>query len=150
VNVMGESLGFSLPMDFNKLFSLQPFAAREAFAPVRSHLPRELTLNTSSTTVDPLNAEILRSVTKLGNTVLTNKAVAELNSLKHRKKAAGFLLPGVFKQALEVLAGHRYGVMQWRFVIDLFDKGVLRKIVLEEEEEGEEESSSEEEGTDSE
>jgi rapamycin-insensitive companion of mTOR len=53
----------------------------------------------------------------------------------------------VFKQVLEVLSGHKYKLMACRFVFDLFDRGVLRKLVLEEEdEESESESQSEGDG----
>lgn len=131
VNVMGESLGYSLPLNFNKLFSLRSFGVQQPAAVLQRQRTRS-NLTTSSAPADQPNADILASVTKLGNTVLTNKAVAELNALKHKRKVPGFHSPVVFKRALEVLSEHRYGVQQWRFVIDLFEKGVLRKIVLEE------------------
>lgn len=131
VNVMGESLGYVLPLDFDKLFSLQPFQERDDHNRKGSviHLRRD-----SITDVDPMNAGILNSITKLGNTVLTNKALAELGAFKHRK-APGFHSPALFRKVMKLLAGHGYGIQQWRFVIDLFDKEVLRKIVLEEDEE---------------
>ncbi|KAF2165641.1 hypothetical protein M409DRAFT_67035 [Zasmidium cellare ATCC 36951] len=128
VNVMGESLGYVLPLQFEKLFSLQPFNSenrpnsaliRNRPGPVRDE--------------DPQNQQILASITKLGNTVLINKALTELNSLKHTKKAAGFQSVALFRKVMVLLASHAYGVQQWRFVVDLFDKSVLRKIVLEEE-----------------
>jgi rapamycin-insensitive companion of mTOR len=56
---------------------------------------------------------------------------------------AGLRSPVVFKQVLEVLSGHKYKLMACRFVFDLFDRGVLRKLVLEEEEEDESEGESE-------
>lgn len=149
VNVQGESLGYSLPLDFGKLFAtLKPFPADD---PTLSHtiLQRArtrsdrqqvqqpaLSVATNSAATHPLNAEILAAIVKLGNSVLVNKAAGELNALKHRKKAPGFTSVVVFKRALELLSQHRYGVQQWRFVIDLFDKQVLRKTVLEEGDEG--------------
>jgi rapamycin-insensitive companion of mTOR len=156
VNVLGESLGYSLPLNFNKLFSLQPFANLGNHAPIGSgpmttrartrtrsnqQQPKVLALTTDPRATDPANTAILASIAKLGNSVLTNKAVGELNALKHRKKAPGFASDFVFKRALDVLSGHRFGVQQWRFVIDLFEKGVLRKIVLEEDESGSDSSS---------
>lgn len=129
-NVMGESLGYVLPLDFSKLFSLTPFlsSARNNRTSVLSSRPGAIT------DADPTNAGILSSITKLGNTVLTNKALAELSSYKH-KKPPGFRSPGLFRKVMTLLASHGYGIPQWRFVIDLFDKEVLRKIVLEEEDE---------------
>jgi rapamycin-insensitive companion of mTOR len=157
VNVLGESLGYSLPLNFNKLFSLQPFANAGTHATIGSTIaktrtrtrtrsnnqqqPKPLALTTDPRATDPANTAILASIAKLGNSVLTNKAVGELNALKHRKKAPGFASDVVFKRALDVLSGHRFGVQQWRFVIDLFEKGVLRKIVLEEDDSGSESSS---------
>lgn len=149
VNVLGESLGYSLPLNFDKLFSLQPFASTATTKPAsistgltrartrtrsNQQQPKPLVLATDSRATDPANAAILAAIVKLGNSVLTNKAVGELNALKHRKKAPGFASEAVFRRALDVLSGHRFGVQQWRFVIDLFEKGVLRRIVLEEDE----------------
>lgn len=125
VNIMGESLGYTLPLDFNKLFSLKPFTDRASAIPQPSR-------PTAATDEDPTNAGILASITKLGNTVLTNKALAELGAFKH-KKAPGFQSTTLFKKVMVLLASHGYGVQQWRFVVDLFDKKLLRRIVLEEE-----------------
>lgn len=163
VNVLGESLGYSLPLNFNKLFSLKPFSSAGSIGATAmststiatttrprtrtrsNQQPKPLALATDSRATDPANTAILASIAKLGNSVLTNKAVGELNALKHRKKAPGFASDAVFKRALDVLSGHRFGVQQWRFVIDLFEKGVLRKIVLEEDDSESAESSSEDE-----
>lgn len=138
VNVMGESLGYVLPLDFEKLFSLQPFAStnRPNSALIRDR-PGPVTDD------DPQNQQVLDSITKLGNTVLMNKALTELNSLKH-KKVPGFQSPNLFRKVMVLLASHTYGIPQYRFVIDLFDKGVLRKIVLEEDEDSEETGSEQE------
>lgn len=127
VNVMGESLGYVLPLDFDKLFSLQPFAtASQPNATMTRSRPGAVTDS------DEGNMAILNSITKLGNTVLTNKAIGELNSFKH-KKVPGFQQPTLFRKVMVLLASHQYRIPQYRFVIDLFDKTVLRKIVLEEE-----------------
>ena len=127
VNIMGESLGYVLPLDFNKLFSLESFTS-----PARNRQPSVIRARPGPVTDDdPMNAGILSSITKLGNTVLTNKALAELSAFKHRK-APGFRSPLLFRKVMTLLASHGYGIPQWRFVIDLFDKEVLRKIVLEE------------------
>lgn len=127
VNVMGESLGYVLPLDFDKLFSLKPFAS--AFKPNAAMIRSRPGAIVDS---DEGNMAILNSITKLGNTVLTNKAIGELNSFKH-KKVPGFQQPMLFRKVMVLLASHQYRIPQYRFVIDLFDKTVLRKIVLEEE-----------------
>lgn len=134
VNTTGESLGYALPTDFNKLFALERFTpdASRTSSTGRGY-PRAVTDD------DPTNAGILNSITKLGNTVLTNKALAELSAFKHQK-APGFRSPALFRKVMVLLASHWYGIQQWRFVIDLFDKEVLRRIVLEDDEEEDEDS----------
>lgn len=82
-----------------------------------------------------MNNDILKAIIKLGNTVLSNKAAADLNNLKHHRKAPGFQSPELFHKAMQILSGHHYRLLAHRFVIDLFEKGVLRKIVLEESDE---------------
>lgn len=77
-----------------------------------------------------MNNDILKAIIKLGNTVLSNKAAADLSSLKHRK-APGFQSPALFHKAMRILSSHHYRLPACRFVIDLFEKGVMRKIVLE-------------------
>lgn len=138
VNVMGESLGYVLPLDFDKLFSLQPFSA--ALKPNTAMIGSRPGAITDD---NPGNMAILSSITKLGNTVLTNKAIGELNSFKH-KKVPGFHQPMLFRKVMVLLASHQYRIPQYRFVIDLFDKTVLRKIVLEEEDDEDDRDESDE------
>lgn len=138
VNVMGESLGYVLPLDFDKLFSIQP--------PDTSSNITSADRPAVVTDPDPSNQEILDSVTKLGNTVLTNKALTELNCFKH-KKVAGFGSPMLFRRVMVLMASHAYRIPQYRFVFDLFDKGVLRKIVLEEEEDDDDDTNDSSDGS---
>ncbi|THX45207.1 hypothetical protein D6D11_07557 [Aureobasidium pullulans] len=67
---------------------------------------------TIPTTTSPQNAEIIKSVIKLGNTVLSNKAAADLNSFK-QKKAPGLRSPQLFQKVLVVLSSHRYRLPAW-------------------------------------
>ncbi|KAI7190457.1 hypothetical protein KC363_g4384 [Hortaea werneckii] len=127
VNVMGESLGYVLPLEFNKLFALGGESAQNKPS---STLIRSRKGSISDD--DPTSAGILASIVKLGNTVLTNKALSELNGYRN-KKAPGFQKPALFRKAMGVMASHAYRIPQYRFVIDLFDKSVLRKIVIEDE-----------------
>jgi len=130
MNTMGESLGYVLPLDFNKLFDLK-HSSTSVGEDIQHRLPPR-SRRGSIDDIDPMNKAILDSIVKLGNTVLTNKAVAELNSYK-AKKAPGFQKSALFRKAMVLLASHAYRIPQYRFVIDLFDKTVLRKIVLEDE-----------------
>ena len=134
-NVMGESLGYLLPLDFNGLFALRSPSSNE-----RMHESMTIRSRRGSVSdVDPTNTAILNSIVKLGNTVLTNKALAELHGFKARK-AEGFQSPVLFRKAMVLLASHAYRIPQYRFVIDLWDKSVLRRIVLEDDESGDEDS----------
>ncbi|KAK1061427.1 hypothetical protein LTR74_011054 [Friedmanniomyces endolithicus] len=136
-NVMGESLGYVLPLDFNKLFALQPASAGVASGK-RDTTTTTMTVRSRRgslvTDADATNTAILNAIVKLGNTVLTNKALAELNGYR-AKKAPGFQKPALFRKAMGLLASHAYRVPQYRFVIDMFDKRVLASIVLEDDEE---------------
>lgn len=49
------------------------------------------------------------------------------------KKPPGFQDAGLFRKALAVLEAHHYRLPVRRFIIDLFDKNILRRIVLEDE-----------------
>lgn len=85
----------------------------------------------TETDADPQNNDILKAVVKLGNTVLSNKAAADLNALKV-KKAPGLRSPELFRKVMNIFAQHHYRLPACRFVLDLFDKSVMRKLVLEE------------------
>ena len=99
--------------------------------------------STASTTddADPITTKILKLVTDLGNTVLAKKAASELNAIK-TKKTQHFSSPVLFRRVMMILEQHRFHLPVCRFVLDLFDRGVLRRVVLEESEEDEEEESS--------
>lgn len=62
------------------------------------------------------------------------------NSIK-AKKATGFTKPAIFLKVMQILEAHHFRLPACRFVLDLFDKRVLRQIVLEEEEEDESDES---------
>ncbi|EON65297.1 hypothetical protein W97_04535 [Coniosporium apollinis CBS 100218] len=132
-NEMGESVGYCVPLDLRKLFA--PWTASTA---------RPDTVNPATapkpkiTDRDPLNARILKLVTDLGNTVLAKRAVADLQNIKARK-APGFQKPSLFHKVMAILESHHFRLPVCRFVIDLFDKSVLRQIVLEIENDSDEE-----------
>lgn len=156
VNMLGESLGYCLPLDFTKLFNVSlsslppkpPHLTRKqvrhwgppdtndslSLGPRQPHLPDP----------NPQNNDIIKAVIKLGNTVLSNKAAADLNALKF-KKAPGLRSPALFQKVMRVLAQHHYRLPACRFVLDLFDKSVMRRLVLEEEDEDDEDDEDDEE-----
>jgi rapamycin-insensitive companion of mTOR len=76
----------------------------------------------------------------LSNTVLKNKAMSELMHLK-TKKAPGFRQASLFKKIMMILECHQFRLGMRRFAIDLFDRSVMRQIVLDEESSEENEES---------
>ncbi|KAF4306455.1 HR1 repeat rho-binding protein [Botryosphaeria dothidea] len=128
-NIMGESLGFCIPMDFKKLFSIKPWTASSV---TMEGLRASAGAKNKITDSDPINARILKLVTDLGNTVLAKRAANDLHGIK-AKKAPGFQKTTMFHKVMAILELHHFRLPVCRFVIDLFDKNVLRQIVLEEE-----------------
>lgn len=61
------------------------------------------------------------------------------------RKVPGLRKPTLFHKVMTVLGSHHYRLPACRFVIDLFDKGVMRKIVLEESDSESEDSAEEDE-----
>ncbi|KAF2432788.1 hypothetical protein EJ08DRAFT_114027 [Tothia fuscella] len=135
VNMRGESLGFCIPLNFQSLFSIKPWTG----AGIRGAQRQETVIRRTESRVaaevaeDPIKARILKSVSDLGNTVLAKKAASDLHSIK-AKNPARFTKPELFLKVMAVLESHHFRLPVCRFVIDLFDKRVMRQIVLEEEE----------------
>lgn len=97
---------------------------------------------------DPLNAQILRFVVDLGNTVLTKRAAGDLyrlvetSSLENdglwtysiKSKAPDrFRSTLLFEKVMRVLESHSFRLPVRRFVMELFDKNIMRHVVLDEE-----------------
>jgi hypothetical protein len=91
VNDHGEALGFCLPLDFRKLFSVCRFSLRCSISDrlqIKPWTSRPDDIRWRSrdevkiavTDRDPLNARILKLVTDLGNTVLAKKAANDLQA----------------------------------------------------------------------
>lgn len=162
---MGNSLGFCIPNDLTKLFSLLPWKLKSVASislpltqrtsleppprrPARPPLePSELPPLLSE---EAVNQRILDLVVDLGNMVLYKKAITELQKIRALKPAA-FRSKIFFKQVMGSMEWNHYRLGVRRMVIDLFDKNVMRQIVFDEgssddetdsseEEEGEEES----------
>jgi rapamycin-insensitive companion of mTOR len=159
---MGSSLGFCIPSDLVKLFSLSPWTAvnttsitlldtqRTSQDPPAAH-PHKMMLEPSEmppiVTEADLNQRILDLIVDLGNMILYKKAVMELQKLRQRKPAA-FQSKRFFKEVLALMEWNHYRLGVRRMVIDLFDKNVMRQIVFDDDDETE--SSSEEDDEDDE
>ena len=119
---LGRSLGYCLPPTLEMLLSMDPPAS--STAPTLDRLK-------TSTDDDPLIARILSAVTNLCNTVLTKKAASELLGIKAKCPASFTSIP-LFRKVMRILENYNFRLQVRRFVIDLFDKGIMRQIVLEE------------------
>jgi len=79
----------------------------------------------------------------LCNPVLAKRRATEMLIIK-TKRPAPFKHTSFFHKVMKLLEAHHFRLPVLRFVIDLFDKQVLRNIVLDEEESEEDEGSEEE------
>jgi hypothetical protein len=129
--IMGTSLGLCIPQDLSKLFSYQPWK-HEKISDISMTEAQTTAISTAKTDDDVVNQRILELIVDLGNTVLTKRAVSELMHIK-TKKVLGFRQPQLFKKIMTLLECHHFRLPIRRFVIDLFDKSVMRQIVLDEE-----------------
>ena len=126
---LGRSLGYCLPPNLETLLSMDR-ANSTASGGLNPLLP-PATYTRSSIDADPVHARIIAIVTDLGNTVLTKKAAADLHNVKMRFPEQ-FSSMVVFRKVMRVLENYNFRLQVRRFVIDLFDKGIMRRIVLEE------------------
>ncbi|GKZ71253.1 hypothetical protein AnigIFM60653_010489 [Aspergillus niger] len=134
----GNSLGLSLPTDFNKLFLVDfPSHSRNPDSKRTSQEKfKEAAMDT-----DPANQKILKLIVDMGNTVLSKRAAADLHNLKSKQPDC-FHQPHLFRKTLSILESHHFRLPARRFALDLFDKSVMRRIVLEDDSDSDSEASS--------
>lgn len=130
---MGESLGLCIPNDLRKLFSYTPWQHQKTLDLVLSEEQKEI-IAASKKDEDITNQRILELVVDLGNNMTTKRAINELMYIK-QKKVTGFRQPQLFKKIITMLECHQFRLPVRRIIIDLFDRGVLRQIVLDEDDE---------------
>jgi rapamycin-insensitive companion of mTOR len=135
---MGDSLGLCIPTDLNRFFSYTPWRHQKVSdIPVIS--TQKSVMAVAKKDDDATNQRILELVVDLGNTVLTKRAITELMHIK-QKKAAGFGNSVLFRKVMVILECHHFRLPIRRFVIDLFERGVMREVVLDEDSDSEEDS----------
>ncbi len=93
----------------------------------------------ATTDEDPVNAKILKLIIDMGLSLTNRKTERELRILK-MKNNDHFKQITMFQKTLTILESHHFALTARQYVLDLFDKGVMRRIVLEEEAEEETES----------
>ncbi|KAK4690981.1 rapamycin-insensitive companion of mTOR, partial [Lecanoromycetidae sp. Uapishka_2] len=127
---LGRSLGYCLPPDLKDLLSMHPTAVSRP--PDRLPPPVRSRSESAVEDDDPLLARILKLISDLGNTVLTKRAAGDLFSIK-TKSPDQFSSVALFRKVMVILEKHNFRLPVRRFVIDLFDKSVMRRIVLDDE-----------------
>jgi rapamycin-insensitive companion of mTOR len=131
--IMGVSLGLCIPQDLRKFFSYKPWQHEKVKDIFLTSEHRAL-VTSAKTDSDPTANRILELVGDLGNTVLQKRCMTELMHIKS-KKVPNFSQPALFKKVMAVLESHHFRLTVRRFVIELFDRSVLRRIVFEEDDE---------------
>ena len=127
----GKSLGLCIPLDPNRLCLKS--VPTESIYGERQPQPQHMQKYRAATTdLDPLHARILKLIVDMGNSVMYKKVAADLQILK-AKHAAAFTSVKLFQKSLFILESHHYRLQARQFTLDLFDKSVMRSIVLEEE-----------------
>jgi hypothetical protein len=150
VNMRGEALGFCLPLEFERLFKLKPWTAQpDDQFDIRRDASREV----KNKDPNPETHRVLQHVAMMGNTVLSNRAAGDLNryvsshtiaylspcsilltvvySIKSRNPTM-FQKPHLFHKVMGVLESHHFHHGQWQYAMNLFDRKLMRQIVLEE------------------
>ncbi|KAF4637249.1 hypothetical protein G7Y89_g821 [Cudoniella acicularis] len=130
---MGTSLGLCIPQRLNKLFSYQTWQ-HEKVSDIFMTKEQKNTVALAKTDDDFVSNRILELIVDLGNTVLQKRAMTELMHIKS-KKVPNFRQPALFRKVMILLESHHFRLTVRRFVIELFDRSVLRRIVFEESEE---------------
>jgi hypothetical protein len=157
---MGNSLGFCLPIDLKKLFSVQPWkperialiqlpstqkTAQNPLPPTPPRPPLEPQEALTDESDEAVNTRVLELIVDLGNTVLFKRAMNELMQIKQRRPD-GFSSVKLFKQVMALLEYNHYRLPIRKVATELFHRNVLRSVVFGEdggaEAEGEADSSS--------
>ncbi|EDN90707.1 hypothetical protein SS1G_00107 [Sclerotinia sclerotiorum 1980 UF-70] len=129
---LGVSLGLCIPQNLNKFFSYQPWE-HKTISDIIITEEEKMEIDLARIDGDETNQRILELVENLGNMILHKKAIGELIAIKENKGYA-FKQVRLFKKVMVLLEYHHFRLPMRRFVIELFEKRVLRRIVLEEEE----------------
>ncbi|KAJ5320114.1 hypothetical protein N7508_000397 [Penicillium antarcticum] len=135
VDQKGDSLGLCLPTDFRKLFLI----SFPGYNSESKRTPPEK-LKEATTDPDPVNQKVLKLIVDMGNTVLSKRAASDLHGLKS-KQPERFHQAHLFRKTLCILESHHFRLPARRFALDLFDKRVLRRIVLDEDSDSDSDSS---------
>jgi len=138
---LGTSLGFCIPKNINKFFSVKPWKYEK---PTTIKLPESQTTlgETSEEELeDETSKRVMELMVEMGDMVKYKKARQELTQMRGKKDAA-FRQPALFRRVLAFLETHHYRLPDRHLVIEMFDKNMLRRIVYGDDSDEEVESSS--------
>lgn len=157
-NSMGRSLGFCLPVDITKFFSLTPWRSERvvnitlpesqkteqvAPPPMPTRPPLEPQEQLTDHSDEAVNQRVLELVVDLSNSVLFKRAMSELVQVKQLRRG-GFTSVRLFRQIMALLEYNHYRLPIRKVVTELFHKSVLRRIVFEEDANDEDEGDEDE------
>ena len=121
---LGRSLGYCLPPTLDTLLSMP-----EAHSAKPTSLLPVYQKSTPVVDDDPRRNKVLVLVKDLGNAVLTKKAAADIHSIKLATPEL-FASISLFRKTMDILESHNFRLPARKFILDTFDKGVLRRVVL--------------------
>lgn len=123
-STMGDSLGFCVPLELGRLFSLRPWIhTGDETSAVNRPSPLSSVIGD-----DPLDAKILTAIANLNNHIMEGTSTKELNRLK-ANHMSHFQNSDLYRRVMMLLESYRYRQHVRRYIIDLFDKSVVEQIV---------------------
>lgn len=126
IDSRGLSLGLCVPRDLERLCMNQ---APSVNMPPPLNRKDSERYKSAVTDDDPLKAKILKLVVNMGNSVTYKKIGQDLHVLRLRHPEV-FNNVDLFRKTLTILESHHYRLLARQHILDLFDKSVMRRLVL--------------------
>ncbi|OAL38348.1 hypothetical protein AYO20_02407 [Fonsecaea nubica] len=128
VDPRGRSLGLCLPRNLEALCLK---SVGSATVLVSTSPEDDVKYKYATTDDNPVRAKILKSIVEMGNSVMYKKAAADLHALKARQPSH-FGDTEMFRKTLVILESHHYRLQARHYILNLFNKGLMRKIIFDE------------------
>lgn len=125
----------SLTSDSHHASNAKPHWQRSVASHAVAHGPtaeEDADYKSAVTDENPTRAKILKHIVEMGNSVMYKKAAAELHAIK-AKHPAHFATTEMFRKTLVILQSHHYRLQALHFILNLFNKGLMRRIIFDEE-----------------
>ncbi|EXJ68795.1 uncharacterized protein A1O5_07726 [Cladophialophora psammophila CBS 110553] len=129
VDPRGRSLGLCLPRNLEALCLK---SVGSSTVPQSPSPENDAKYKAATTDENPVRAKILKSIVEMGNSVMYKKAAADLHALKTRQPSH-FGDTEMFQKTLVILESHHYRLQARHYILNLFNKGLMRKIIFDEE-----------------